>query len=171
MGTVAKTDTELVEASRRGEHVAFGQLVERYQAAVCAVSYSSTGDWSLSEDVAQDTFLVAWRHLGQLRETVRLRPWLCGIARNLARKARRRTQREQLTDDEPALCAGGATPFEATAQAEADQVVREALSRVPGAYREVLVLYYRENRSIGDVADALGLTEGAALQRLGLSET
>lgn len=166
MGTVAKTDTELVEASRRGEHLAFGKLVERHQAAVCAVSYSSTGDWSLSEDVAQDTFLVAWRHLGKLRETVRLRPWLCGIARNLARKARRRTQREQLTDDEPALCADGANPFEAMARAETDQVVREALSRVPDTYREVLVLYYRENRSIGDVANALGLTEAAALQRL-----
>jgi RNA polymerase sigma factor (sigma-70 family) len=166
MGTVAKTDRELVEASRRGEHVAFGQLVERYQAAVCAVSYSSTGDWSLSEDVAQDTFLVAWRQLGQLRETARLRPWLCGIARNLARKARRRTRREQLTDDEPAMSADGASPFEATAAAEADQVVREALSRVPDSYREVLVLYYRENRSIGDVASTLGLTEAAALQRL-----
>ena len=72
-----KTDAELVEASRRGERDAFGLLVTRYQDVVCAVSYSSTGDWSLSEDVAQDTFVAAWRQLGQLREIVRLRPWLC----------------------------------------------------------------------------------------------
>ena len=67
---------------------------ERYQGVVSAVSYSRTGDRALSEDIAQDTFIAAWRQLGQLREPSRLRSWLCGIARNLARKARRRTARE-----------------------------------------------------------------------------
>jgi hypothetical protein len=84
MGHIAKTDAELVEASRRGEREAFGLLVSRYQDVVCAVSFSSTGNWVLSEDVAQDTFIAAWHQLGQLRETSRLRSWLCGIARNLA---------------------------------------------------------------------------------------
>src|SRR5262249_50309719 len=88
------SDAELLEASRRGEHAAFGTLVERYQDLVSAVSYSRTRDQALSEDVAQETFLAAWRQLDQLREPGRLRAWLCGIARNLARKARRRTDRE-----------------------------------------------------------------------------
>ena len=68
MGHIAKTDAELVEASRRGEREAFGLLVSRYQDVVCAVSFSSTGNWALSEDVAQDTFIAAWHQLGQLRE-------------------------------------------------------------------------------------------------------
>src|ERR1700733_9209637 len=157
MGRVAMTDTELVEASRRGERDAFGHLVTRYQDVVCAVSYSSTGDWSLSEDVAQDTFIAAWRQLGQLRETVRIRSWLCGIARNLARKARKHTARDVAVDDE--LPAAGASPFDQTAQAETDQVVRDALSRVPVTYREPLVLFYRENQSVRDVAASLGITE------------
>jgi DNA-directed RNA polymerase specialized sigma24 family protein len=58
MGSIA-TDTELVEASRRGEHAAFGELVERYQRIVCAVAYAGTRDRSLGEDVAQDTFVTA----------------------------------------------------------------------------------------------------------------
>src|SRR5262245_23345927 len=91
MGDIARTDAELVEASRHGEREAFGQLVTRYQGIVCAVSYRPAGNWALSEDVAQDTFIAAWRQLGQLRDTGRLRSWLCGIARNLARKARKRT--------------------------------------------------------------------------------
>src|SRR6187551_2332074 len=99
MGNVAMSDAELVEASRRGERDAFGQLVSRYQDVVCAVSYSSTGNWALSEDVAQDTFIAAWSQLGQLRDTGRLRAWLCGIARNLARRARRHTGREDAIDD------------------------------------------------------------------------
>jgi RNA polymerase sigma factor (sigma-70 family) len=164
MGHIAKTDAELVEASRRGEREAFGLLVSRYQDVVCAVSFSSTGNWALSEDVAQDTFIAAWHQLGQLRETTRLRSWLCGIARNLARKARKRTDREAVVEDDvPAL---DGNPFDATAQAEVDRVVREALARIPDGYRETLVLYYCENRSIRDVAAVLGVSEDAAMQRL-----
>ena len=155
MGHIAKTDAELVEASRRGEHEAFGQLVSRYQDVVCAVSYSSTGDRALSEDVAQETFIAAWRQLDQLRETGRLRSWLCGIARNLARKARQRT-RSRAARRRRLAGARRASPFDATAQAEVDRVVRDALARVPETYREVLVLYYRENRSVREVAAALG---------------
>jgi RNA polymerase sigma factor (sigma-70 family) len=164
MGHIAKTDAELVEASRRGEREAFGLLVSRYQDVVCAVSFSSTGNWALSQDVAQDTFIAAWHQLGQLREVSRLRSWLCGIARNIARKARKRTDREAAVDEE--IVAMDANPFDATAQAEVDRVVREALARIPESYREPLVLYYCENRSVRDVAGALGISEDAAMQRL-----
>lgn len=164
MGNVAMTDAELVEASQRGERDAFGVLVSRYQDVVCAVSYSSTGNWALSQDVAQDTFIAAWRQLGQLRDVSRLRAWLCQIARNLARKARQRTDRESL-DAEPQLVSLD-DPFSTTAQAEVDRVVREALARIPDRYRETLVLYYCENRSIREVAATLGIAEDAAMQRL-----
>lgn len=161
------SDAELLEASKRGEHAAFGTIVERYQAVVCAVSYSRTRDQALSEDVAQETFLAAWRQLHQLREPNRLRSWLCGIATNLANKARKRTARETPTDDASAdLVATTANPFESASEAEAERVVGEALARVPETYRDVLVLYYREQRSIRDVARALEISESAALQRL-----
>ncbi len=165
MGAIAKTDIELVEASLRGEHEAFGHLVARYQDVVCAVSYSSTGDQVLSEDVAQDTFIAAWRQLDRLRNGTRLRPWLCGIARNLARSARKRRRREELVDaDEQA--AQDASPFDAAARGDIERIVRDALARVPDAYREVLVLFYREDQSIREVAHALDLSETAVMQRL-----
>jgi RNA polymerase sigma factor (sigma-70 family) len=161
---MGRSDAELLEASKRGERAAYGALIERYQGVVCAVSYARTGDQSLSEDVAQDTFIAAWRQLHQVREPNRLRAWLCGIARNLARKARRRSAREAPL--ERALVFEGANPFDAAASAETDRVVRDALERVPESYRDVLVLYYRDHRSVRDVAAALGLSEAAALQRL-----
>ena len=162
--TIAASDAELLEASRRGEHAAFGTIVERYQDVVCAVSYSRTRDQALSEDVAQETFLAAWRQLDQLREPGRLRSWLCGIAKNLANKARKRTARETPLDD-PQIAASE-SPFDAVSEAQAERVVGEALARVPERYRDVLVLYYREQRSIRDVARALEISESAALQRL-----
>ncbi|HTR49269.1 MAG TPA: sigma-70 family RNA polymerase sigma factor [Kofleriaceae bacterium] len=163
---MAVTDRELVEASRRGEHAAFGRLVARYQDVVWAVSYSSTRDRALGEDVAQETFIAAWRQLGQLRDAAVVRPWLCGIARNLGRKARRRTRREEPVGDAADDASDAASPFDHTAAAEAEAVVADALARVPERYREVLVLYYREGRSIRDVAETLGLTEANAMQRL-----
>ncbi len=162
---MGRSDAELLEASRRGERAAFGALVERYQSVVCAVSYSRTGNRALSEDVAQDTFLAAWRQLDQLREAGRLRAWLCGIARNLARKARLRTEREAPIDT-LSTAYEGANPFDQVAEVEAERVVRDALTRVPETYRDVLVLYYREHRSVRDVARLLGISEAAALQRL-----
>lgn len=165
-----RSDAELLAASRRGERAAFGALIERYQGVVCAVSYSGTGDRSLSEDVAQDTFLAAWRQLDQLREVGRLRAWLCGIARNLARKARRARSREAPVDpstESLALDAAmEATPFEQVSEQESESLVRSALDRVPESYREVLVLYYREQRSVREVALALELSEQAVMQRL-----
>lgn len=171
MGRVI-TDAELVAASRRGEREAFGQIVERYLGLVCAVTYSSTRDQALSEDVAQETFLAAWGQLDQLRETSRVRAWLCGIARNLARKARRRVREEPREGiDEAHVTAWAAlptaTPFEAASQAERERLVWAALENVPEAYREVLVLYYQQQRSVKEVAGALGISEDAALQRLG----
>jgi RNA polymerase sigma factor (sigma-70 family) len=135
---MGRSDAELLEASRRGERDAFGALIERYQGVVSAVSYSRTGDHALGEDVAQETFIAAWRQLGQLREPGRLRSWLCGIARNLARKARRRSARE--VPLEHTLVFEGANRFDHAAEAESGRVVRDALLRVPETYRDVLVL-------------------------------
>ncbi|MFT3694138.1 MAG: sigma-70 family RNA polymerase sigma factor [Kofleriaceae bacterium] len=161
---MGRSDAELLEASRRGEREAFGALVERYQGVVCAVSYSRTGNRALSEDVAQDTFLAAWHQLDQLREPNRVRAWLCGIARNLARKARVRTERETPVEDDVII--SQANPFDEVAEVEAERVVQNALQRVPETYRDVLVLYYREHRSVREVARMLDITEAAALQRL-----
>ena len=161
---IATSDADLLEASRRGEHHAFGTIVERYQDVVSAVSYSRTRDHAMSEDVAQETFLAAWRQLDQLRDASRLRSWLCGIARNLAAKAKKRTARETTLDD-PTLAASD-NPFDAVSEAQAEHLVGEALARVPETYRDVMVLYYREQRPIREVARMLGLGEAAALQRL-----
>jgi RNA polymerase sigma factor (sigma-70 family) len=163
MGMIASTDHELVEASRRGESEAFGKLVARYQDVVCAVSYSSTGDRALSEDVAQETFVAAWRRLDRVREGS-LRAWLCAIARNLGHKARRRTWREQPMEADEQIAADN--PFDDLARADSERIVRDALARIPEKYREVLVLFYRESQSVRDVAQTLGIGEAAVAQRL-----
>src|SRR5687767_13869691 len=87
-------DLELVNRSRAGDRDAFGELVARYQSVICSITYSATGSLASSEDLAQETFLAAWRQLSSLREPAKLRSWLCGIARNLCNNATRRNSRE-----------------------------------------------------------------------------
>ena len=82
LSAAQRDDTELVTASLAGDRDAFGQIVSRYQALICSLAYSATGSVRQSEDLAQETFVNAWQNLGQLRETSKLRSWLCGILRH-----------------------------------------------------------------------------------------
>ena len=83
MSTATCNDAELVVESLSGNRDAFGQIVSRYQSLVCSLAYSATGSLGQSEDLAQETFVAAWKQLADLREPEKLRAWLCGIARNL----------------------------------------------------------------------------------------
>jgi RNA polymerase sigma factor (sigma-70 family) len=163
-GSASATDAELIDASRRGERLAFGTLVERYATMVTAVSYAGVRDRALGEDIAQDTFVAAWRELDRLRDSAAVKPWLCGIARNLARKARRRRGRE--VADAEADGVVERTPFDVLHDEQAERLVAAALARVPEAYREVLVMFYYEQRSAKDVGEALGIGEQAVHKRL-----
>ena len=95
------SDNELVQRSLLGDRDAFGQIIVRYQSLICSLAYSATGSLGQSEDLAQETFITAWKRLGHLREQHRLRAWLCGIARNRINNLLRREGREPLRDAEP----------------------------------------------------------------------
>src|SRR5262249_43209243 len=95
------SDDLLWQRSRAGDRAAFGQIVERYQSLICSLAYSACGNLARSEEIGQETFLTAWQTLGELREPDKLRPWLCGIVRNLAANALRRERRRR---------GGGPTP-------------------------------------------------------------
>src|SRR5512139_980310 len=87
-------DNDLVAACMRGDVRAFGRLVERHHGAVTAVAFAITRDLALSEDIAQDTFVIAWTRLGELRDAARVRAWLCNIARNKSKNELRGRKRE-----------------------------------------------------------------------------
>lgn len=176
MSLAQLSDDRLVEASLRGSRDAFEVVVERHQNLVCSIAYAITGDLALSEDIAQETFLTAWRHLADLKEPQKLRQWLCGIARNLAmRLAHRRRRevsngidpwREMFGDEHGAADPGAVDPLERMISAEEANVLWRALADLPPAYREPLVLYYRENLSLEKMSEALGLSQDLAKLRL-----
>ena len=94
MPVAANNDAELVGGTLAGDRDAFSQIVSRYQSLICSLAYSATGSLGQSEDLAQETFITAWKHLGHLHEREKLRAWLCGIARNRINNFLRREGRE-----------------------------------------------------------------------------
>lgn len=165
------SDLELMEACLAGNRQAFGRIVERYQSLICAVAYSATGDLGVSEDLAQETFVTAWRRLGELRDRTKLRAWLCGIARNLTNNWIRQRSRDIVARAEPLeglpeTRATAPTPREHAISKEEEAILWRALERIPETCREPLVLYYREQQSVQQVAEALGISEDAVKQRL-----
>ncbi|MCF3648946.1 RNA polymerase sigma factor [Synoicihabitans lomoniglobus] len=165
------SDAELVAACLAGDRSAFGPIVERHQRLLCSLAYSATGQLSQSEDLAQETFVEAWRQLPKLREPEKLRSWLCGILRNKVFRLRRVDGREPSRQADPLDTAEElesdipSTP-DATIEKEEQAIMWSALERVPETYREPLILYYREHRSVEHVAVALDLSEDAVKQRL-----
>ena len=169
--TAMTSDAELVAACLDGDREAFGRIVERYQRLLCSLAYSATGRLSESEDVAQEAFITAWQQLRDLREPEKLRPWLCGILRHKVGRLRRSARREPVRQADSLEVAGEVPSSEEPApnramKKEEQEILWHALEQVPGLYREPLVLYYREHRSVEHVACALDLTEDAVKQRL-----
>src|SRR3954470_13385223 len=101
MSTADATDTDLVAECLAGNRDAFGCIVARYQSLICSLAYSATGSLGQSEDLAQETFVVAWKQLATLREPAKLRSWLCRIARNHIYDALRAHGREPVHAAEP----------------------------------------------------------------------
>src|SRR5208282_166163 len=99
--TTELNDAELVAESLGGNLDAFRQMVERYQTLISSLAYCATGNLSQSEDLAQETFVTAWKQLAELREPAKLRPWLCSITRFLIGKEFRRQGREPIHAAEP----------------------------------------------------------------------
>lgn len=163
-------DAHLVGLCLEGKREAFGQLVARYQSPVCAFAYSACGDIAQSEDLAQETFLIAWRKLSDLREPAKFKSWLFGIARNLLNNDRRRETRNPLAAAEPLddnlTAVAASSPSDHAIGKEEQQILWNSLANIPETYREPLILFYREQQSIERVAAALDLSEEAARQRL-----
>lgn len=159
------SDAELVAASLRGDRDAFGTLVERHQQLVCALAYSRTGSVAVSEDIAQETFLAAWRDLARIRTPENFRGWLCGTTRHLSAKFHRGDRPSSpLTED--IADAGVAQPSENAITREEEAMLWAALERLPESHREPLILFYRGGQSVREIAAALEISEDAVKQRL-----
>jgi RNA polymerase sigma factor (sigma-70 family) len=169
--TEACDDAELVDRCLGGDREAFGRVVERYQGLICAIAYSACGDVGRSEDLAQETFLAAWRNLDSLKDRSRAKQWLCGIARHVIQESCRRATRDPMAASTPLAenlvdGEGLFQPGERTISKEEQAILWRVLEGLPELYREPLILFYRQSQSVAEVAQTLELSQDAVKQRL-----
>ena len=146
-----------------GTERVFERLVRDHQDRIYALGLALTGNRHDAEEVAQDTFLRAYRALvtyppDRIRE-LKQRPWLHRIAVNVVRNRVRgiRPRLVELNGSEPAR---GASPEEdALRRIEIDELASR-VSALPARYREALVLRHVQDLSYAEVSEALGQPVG-----------
>ena len=156
----APDDAALVRAvQQHDDRAAFGQLVSRHQSAVRTVLRRLTrGDSGLADDLAQDTFVLAWRNIRHFRFEAKFSTWIYRIAINAWRSEARR-KRELLLDlDE------GELPADDTGEDMPDIVARldleRALATLSDGERAAIAACYYADLSHEEAAQALGIPVG-----------
>ncbi len=141
----------------------FGSLCESFRPDLLRFAYWLGRDRQLAEDVVQEAMLRAWKSLDSLTDEGKAKSWLLTIVR---REFARSFERKRLeVFDLDALVAAEADVLAAEDDGELAQM-REALFRLENEYREPLVLQVLMGYSTQEIADAMGMQQGAVLTRL-----
>lgn len=159
----ARTDIELVQATLALDDTAFAELLERYLSPVKGFLFQLTRDREVADDLTQETFLKAWKHIGRFDQKRSFKTWLFAIAHNTAKdffKKRKEMTFTSLGGDEDDYFGEDIPdqhilPDEVLARADAAQELDRVLALVPVAYRTILLLYFREDLSLKEIATAI----------------
>jgi RNA polymerase sigma-70 factor (ECF subfamily) len=153
---VAVDDRGLVDAVLAGERDAFRILVEREQVAVFRVCLRILGRPHDAEDVAQESFVMAYRSIGTYRGDGALGGWLMRIAtRQAFRRLGQRRDMSELPAELPAelpMGSPGSDPLAVTLTGERQREVRLAVAALREPYREVVALRYFGELSLAEIA-------------------
>lgn len=164
---MSEGEAALVQRSQKGDRAAFEALVRSTARLLFAHLYLQVGDVHRTEDLVQETYLLAWRSIHQVSDPAGFRSWLLTLAHSALVDARRRESRKKRwgpRGDAEALIrlpAGGPQPEEAAQQNEERERVLELLRGLPEDYRQVLMLRYIGGADYQTIGRQLGLSNGS----------
>lgn len=167
--------TATAASGASGEVAAFATLVDLHHAGLVRFLTRQTGEPELAADLAQETFLAAFRHRHQLADPSAFAAWLFGIARNqLKMEWRRRRLRRAISLDWLPLGLENGNHALQRADAVATTVERDQIQRALDALspplREALLLHSLCGFSGGEVGTILGISPDAARKRIARAE-
>jgi RNA polymerase sigma-70 factor, ECF subfamily len=165
------TDEQLVARIAARDGAAVSTLFRRRQADVYRVAMLMTGSATAAEDVTQDVFLAVMHDAGRFEAgRASVAAWLCGIARNHARRRLDRDRRTVQLPERPEMTEPHAVvhtdPVGDLSAAEEIEALRRAVLSLPVRYREVVVLCDLQDLSYTDAAAALECAVGTVRSRL-----
>ena len=161
---MSDSDRDVVRDVRRGDREAFGLLVQRYQGRLFGLVLMMVREPAGAEEVTQDAFVRACTHLDHYDERRPFYPWLASIAVRLAQNWLRhhgRTVRREGASLEMAVePAAGAGALTGLIDNERSRRLWRAVAALSSGERTAVMLYYRDELPVRDIAQALGVTTG-----------
>lgn len=157
-------------AAQEGDLEAFGLLVEEHQGPVRAFVAARIDDPFEAQDLAQETFLIAYRKLGDIDAGRPMRPWLCAIAANLVRNHRRKRRATPVGGSAEAVLELLNAEIESLEPAWSQAPVFEALdlclAKLQAGSRDLVRLRYEEGLGIAEIRRSTGGKHSAITMKL-----
>ncbi|MDT8395953.1 MAG: sigma-70 family RNA polymerase sigma factor [bacterium] len=161
-----KRDTELAIRSQKGDRDAYGELVTRFQNRMYSFCYQFFRNPDIASDLAQETFLRAYRYIKKYDPDKKFSTWLYSIAKNICIDEHRKMGRgktvsiddlppEKIRSTEDSLHLKN--PMQISMQIQDRMMLEEAIGRLPEKYRTVIILCYFQEMPYQEIADVLGL--------------
>jgi RNA polymerase sigma-70 factor (ECF subfamily) len=152
------SDPELIQSIARGDKDALGELFARHHVRVHRYLLRILGDRPAADDLVSDVFLAAWRDADKFAGRSQVATWLLAIARNLALSRLRRRSADGADVSEAEQIEDGAGDPEAALQnMQLSATIADCVKQLPQAHREIIILFYYRDKSIREVATAVGI--------------
>jgi RNA polymerase sigma-70 factor (ECF subfamily) len=155
----------LIHGAQQGDRQAFAALVERYWDRLYRWLYHLSRDPHTAEDLAQETFLKALRHLESFRPGTNFSAWLFRIAHNAWVNQARSAARSRRPVPEH-LASRDEGPVEQVLTQESLELLARAVGRLPAEFRAAFLLRAEEGLTFREIGEVLGLTEETARWRV-----
>lgn len=158
-----ENDVQLIQSTLSGDDTAFNTLLQKYQKSVHALAWRMIGDYHYAEEIAQDTFLIAYDKLATLRDPRTFEAWLYRIAtrQGILFQRKNRIEMCSIEDIEPKLIDKMTYSQFVTQEREKTvtqthrDVVHRLLKRLPKKQRTVVTLHYLQGLELNEISQML----------------
>ncbi|MCU9614987.1 RNA polymerase sigma factor SigW [Caldibacillus lycopersici] len=165
-----------IKEVRKGDHNAFGEIVELYKSKVYQLCYRMLGNSHEAEDIAQEAFIRAYVNIDRYNIDRKFSTWLYRIATNLCIDRIRKKKPDYYLDAEIAgtegmnmysqIAAEGMLPEDEVTSMELQALIQREILNLPEKYRSVIVLKYIEELSLNEISEILDMPLGTVKTRI-----
>jgi RNA polymerase sigma-70 factor (ECF subfamily) len=162
-----KDDAVLAVQAQKGDRQAFGEIVERFQTRIFSFCYQFFRDSDTASEMAQETFLRAYRYIKKYDPKRKFSTWIYSIAKNICIDEKRKMDRSRtvpMDDINPStILSDGQNyhlkdPSQISLHLEDRILLEEAITRLPEKYRTAIILCYFQELPYQEIADILNLS-------------
>ncbi|MFJ7512742.1 RNA polymerase sigma factor SigW [Peribacillus simplex] len=167
---------ERINQVLKGDHNAFGEIVEIYKDKVFQICFRMLGNRQEAEDLAQEAFVRAYVNIRSFNIQMKFSTWLYRIATNLCIDRLRKKKPDYYLDTEVAgteglnmysqIASDMAKPEEEVESLELQETIQVEIMKLPEKYRSVIVLKYIEELSLKEISEILDLPVGTVKTRI-----